>query len=318
MSIPVPTNAFSAVPRGGAVIQSPFGVLAPPGSRIAAYVRSGGVQDGDDPFIMANLVTTLNAALSRCRSGQGDVVYVLPGHEENLSAADALSNLVAGTKIVGIGQGASRPTLTWSAATASLLLNVADVSIQNMVLELAGDPSSTTALTVAAPITVSAAGCSIIGCDINGGVDGDQKVTIGITTTAAANDFAILDCHVYSATAAEATTFIRVVGGSRLRIANTIVQGATSSTSVGVVQFLTTAPTQAVIEDCVFVNRKAASISAFTGMAAATGTIRRCGFGILDNATLAGLTVPGSLQGFQNRTANQAGEQGAATTPISA
>jgi hypothetical protein len=96
------------------------------------------------------------------------------------------------------------------------------------------------------------------------------------------------------------------------------IMGATSAAAVGVVRFLTTASTDVVIEDCSFSNRKASSSSAVLGMAGATGIIRRCQFGILDNATLAGLTTPGSLQGFDNKTANLAGEQGAAATPVSA
>ena len=36
-------------------------------------------------------LSTINAALAKCVSGRNDVVYVLPGHAENISAADAWS-----------------------------------------------------------------------------------------------------------------------------------------------------------------------------------------------------------------------------------
>jgi len=317
MSITLPTAAFSNVPRTAMPIQTPYGVLSGPGTRVAAYVRSGGIQDGDDDFIRTNLVTTLNSALARCRSGLGDTVYVLPGHEEDISSADFLSSLVAGTNIVGIGQGSNRPTLTWSTATSTVLLDVADVTLQNMVFEFAGDPTLSAALSVAAPITVSAAGCSIVNCQVQTSIDADQLSTIGITTTAAANDFSIIGSQFYGATAGESTAVLRIVGGTRFRMHGCDIQAATSSTTVGVVSLLTTAPTQMMITDSFFVNRKAASVAAMSGIAAATGVLARCGFGILDNATTAGLTTPGNLTMFDCRTVNNNGENGAVTTPVS-
>ena len=288
-------------------------VLAP-GSRLAAYVRSSGVQDGDLPEVAENLVTTLNGALIRCRSARNDVVVVLPGHAENVSTADQMSNLVAGTQIVGIGFGANRPTFTWSAATATFLFDVANVRLLNCILEMAGDPASSTALSVAAPITVSAAGCAIEDCLIRVGVDADQLATIGITTTAAGDDLSLRRCHVFGATTSEVTTAIRLVGADRLVIEDCVVQCATSSTTVGSVQFVTTASTQIAVRRSTFINRKAASVHAVTGMAACTGVFDNCNFGILDNATLAGLVTPGDLMGFRCRTVNLAGEEGAEAT----
>jgi len=145
-------------------IVTPYGTLLKPGGRIAAYVRSTGAQDGEDHFAQSGmLVSTLNAGLARCRSGQGDIVYVLPGHAENITGADAMSNLVAGTQIVSAGRPGStnNPTLTWTTAdTASFLLDVADVSIVGMTLNWAGVAD------VAAPMTVTGAGCAIVGCHI--------------------------------------------------------------------------------------------------------------------------------------------------------
>lgn len=140
----------------------PYGTFVKPGGRVAAYVRSTGAQNLDDLHVRDNLVTTLNEACKRCRSGLNDVIFVLPGHDEDLDGADDLPDLVAGTQIVSCGRpGASNnPTLTWTATASTLLLNVADVSIVGMTLNWAGIDN------VAAPITVSAAGCGIYGCHI--------------------------------------------------------------------------------------------------------------------------------------------------------
>lgn len=289
-----------------------------PGQRIAAYVRSGGVQDHDPQDIAANLVTTLNAGLIRCRASMNDIVVVLPGHAENISSADQMSNLVAGTYIVGLGEGNLRPTFTWSAASATFLLDVANVTLDNLVLKMAGDGGGT-ALTVAAPMTVSAAGCTIRNCRIETSVDANELSTIAITTTAAADDFTVENCFIHGAgDGTGVTTAIRLVGADRFRMKDCVVDAATSSTTVGVLQFLTTASTQVYVEGCTFINRKASSVHAATGMAGATGTFKDCAFGILDNLTLAGFETEGSLMFFNCGTVNLAGEASAAKTPVSA
>lgn len=314
----IENNAAIRIPTfgSGVGVATEFGTLIPPGGRLAAFVRATSVS-GDDKYKGYPIYTTLNAALAQCRSGQPDVVVVLPGHTENISAADQMSNLVAGTRIVGLGHGTARPTFTWSAAASTFLFDVANVLLSNCILEMAGDPALTAALSVAAPITVSAAGCALANCLIRTSVDADQLATIPITTTAAGDDFTVANCHLFGATAGESTTFVRLVGADRFVMDGCTLQGATSSTTVGVLQFLTTASTNVQIRNSTFINRKAASIHAVTGMAAATGVVENCNFGILDNATLLGLQTTGDLMGFRNQTVNLAGEQGAPSATIS-
>lgn len=139
------------------------GTWIKPGGRVAAYVRSTGLQEGDDLFAMSgNLVASINEGCKRCRSGMNDIVYVLPGHTENLAVADAIPDLVAGTQIVscGVPGSTNNPTLTWTATGATFLLNVANVGLHGLTLNFAGVDN------VAAPLTISAAGCVVRGCTI--------------------------------------------------------------------------------------------------------------------------------------------------------
>jgi len=285
------------------------------GLKVAAYVRSGGAVAGDSSAIASKLVTTLSLGLAQCRSGEGDVVVVMPGHAEDISTADQMSTLVAGTRIVGVGFGGQRPTFTWTAAAATFLFDVANVTIENCKLVMA--TADNAGVTVAAPITVSAADCGILGCDIRFGDDANDIVTIGITTTAAADGFTFSGNTCYSAIAAECTTFLRLVGTDRLVMKDNLITGATSSTTVGVLQMLTTAGTDAYIENCTFVNRKALSVHAATGMAAATGVVKDCAFHILDTATLAGWETEGDLAFHGCTTTNLAGEAGGVKVPTS-
>jgi hypothetical protein len=222
--------------------------------------------------------------------------------------------------VEGLGRGTNRPSITWTAATASILMDQDNFRLRNFRLFLAGATTSSTALTVAAPITVSGAGCAIQECDVNVGVDADQIVTIGITTTAAADDFLLENLNIVGATTAECTTVIQFVGADRSIMRNVSIQAATSSTTVGTVRFLTTASTQIYWENCTVQNMKAASVHAATSMAGVTGQLVRCNFGILDNSTLAGWVPSGAGNGpqlFGCTTANLAAENGAATTPVS-
>lgn len=264
---------------------------------------------------------SVNAALANCVSGRGDWIFLLPGYTESIGAADAWSNL--GTKtdvtVCGLGHNTNRPALTWTAATSTVLMDVANFRILDCQLFLAGPHAAGTALTVAAPITLSAAGCEISDCDIFWGFDADQIVTIGITTTAAADNFSFHHNYCRAETAAvPTTTFMRLVGADYFRMYGTKIQGPGSTTTLAPVQFLTTASLGIDLRDSVVQNQLASSVHAVTGMAGLTGTAHRCGWGILDNSTLAGFVTPGNMQFFDCYTANENGEEGALMTPTSA
>ncbi len=270
--------------------------------------------------------TSVNLALAACVSGRGDIIYVLPGYTENIGAADAWSNL--GTKtditIIGMGRGTNRPTFTWTVTGSTMLMDSDNFRLLNCQLYLAGAHAAGAALTVTAPITISAAGCEISDCVIFWGFDADQGVTIGITTTAAALFFRFNRNYCYGATAAGnalTTSFFYAVGANYLQMHDTMIEGACSATTVGVLRFITTASIGIDIRRCNFRNLKVASIHAVTQMAGVLGVVRDCMFGILDDATKAGWVPAGAGDGpqFANCfTANLAGENGTATTPVSA
>lgn len=162
-----------------------YGTWLPPGARVAAYV--GPQSDSTDAYVSSGLlVQTLNAGLARCRSGKGDVVVLLPGFTENISTADYASSLVAGTRIIGIGNPGEtiHPTLTWTATASTFLLDVADVHIDNVTMNFAGIDN------VVAPITVSAAGCTISNCKIVlQSAAASAGCTAGVTVAAGATGF---------------------------------------------------------------------------------------------------------------------------------
>lgn len=149
--------------------RTPFGITLPPGGQVAAFVRSTGYQSQDDPNITNNLVLTLAAGLARCRPGLGDTVIVLPGHSESVVDNTMLNNLVAGTRIVGVGQGASQPTFRFTATAAQWIMNDADVSVIGLKLRLEG-------AAVVVALDISAADNTVTECDIETGSATSQAV----------------------------------------------------------------------------------------------------------------------------------------------
>jgi hypothetical protein len=304
LSPPFPSLARASYPGG---VDLGTAIVLPPGGEIRAYVRSTGPADGDPLDLQSKLVTTLNAGLARCRASRGDCVVVLPGHAENIATADAMSSLVAGTRIIGCGYGSLRPTFTWTAAAATFLFDVANTSIENCRLFLAGPHAAGTALTVAAPITVSAAYCSILDCEIFAGFDADQIVTIGITTTAAADDFTFSGNTLVAETAAECTTMIQFVGADRLNFRDNIITAASSAVGVGVVRFLTTASTNIRMFNNVIQNTKAVCETAVTGMAGLTGLVDYLWLGVLENAAAANIVLLDAKSAFETPASLQFG-----------
>lgn len=258
--------------------------------------------------------TTQQALNANIVSGRGDYIYWLPGYTENITGADGWSNLGTKTDVTlcATGHGTNRAAITWTAAGSTMLMDAANFRIQNAQLFLAGPHAAGTAVTVAAPITISAAGFDISMCDIYWGFDADQIVAIGITTSAGADNGVFNDNNCYAETAAvPTTTFLRLTGTDFLTMERSFIIGPGSTVAIGPVQQLTTPSLKAKIKDCIFQNTLASSTHSFTAIAGCTGTVDKCSFGVL--AAGNGLTTGSGLQVTNSWTA-VAGAAGVATT----
>lgn len=132
--------------QAGYGLQTPYGILLPPGGKVAAYVRSTGLASQEDASIGTNLVTTLAAGLSRCRAGYGDTVVCLPGHSESVTDNTMLDNLVSGCRVIGVGWGSMQPVFRWTNTAGSWVVNDNDVQIHNLHLRVEGASGITKAV----------------------------------------------------------------------------------------------------------------------------------------------------------------------------
>ncbi len=107
-------------------------------------------QNPDKPFL------TWDYAVGKCTVNNGDLIYLMAGHAETLTAAGAVALDVAGVTTIGLGEGADRPTFTFSSTdnTASVLITAASNKVKNIV-GVCGDDGLTN------PFHVQAADCEL-------------------------------------------------------------------------------------------------------------------------------------------------------------
>lgn len=180
--------SFGNLPLLGAGygIRTHFGILLPPGSKVAAFVRSTGIQDGDDAAIVDKHVTTLAAGLARCRAGMGDTVMCLPGHSESVADATMLDGLKAGTKVIGVPLGASTPTFRWTATASQWVIDDANCLFAGLLLKLEG------ANGVVKAINVTGSATTFQDCDFEVASGATAKATIALEVGTGAHMFKLL------------------------------------------------------------------------------------------------------------------------------
>jgi hypothetical protein len=214
-----------------AQFQNDFGLWSPPGSRV--FYLCNGTRTGDDPEFTRRLVGgstgTLSQALSYCRAGMNDTIFVLNGHAESVTDNTMLTNLVAGVRIIGQGSPfrADAPKFTWTNTAGSWVLDDANVTIRGLRLLCDGANGITKA------INVTGAANALSGCYISWAAGAALKSTIGLEVGSAATDFHFEDNYVIGTATHNVTDGIKVVGAtvpSGLYIArNKMIASATAA-----------------------------------------------------------------------------------------
>ena len=101
---------------------------------------------------------TIDYAIGRCTASKGDVIIVMPGHTETISAAGGITADVAGITIVGLGNGGNRPIITFSATASTFAISAANVTVKNIITTISIDE-------VVSMFNISGADCTLDGVD---------------------------------------------------------------------------------------------------------------------------------------------------------
>jgi len=111
------------------MLEHPGAVLFVDSTHASASDSAGGGFSPDVPL------ATIDYAIGLCTANKGDVIYVMPGHTETVSAAGTITADIAGVRIIGLGRGSLKPTLTFSTATtATFLVSAANVLVKGFRL----------------------------------------------------------------------------------------------------------------------------------------------------------------------------------------
>jgi hypothetical protein len=227
------------------------------------FVDSGAAKgkDSADRGSSETPFLTLDYAVGRCTANNGDVIFVMPGHAENLAADSAVDIDVAGITVVGLGSGAARPTFTFiTAVTADFKLAAASTRIYNLLFKGGID-----ALT--GPIEVTGADCLLKDCEWQ---DSTGQATDVIVTVADADRLTIDGWRHIGAAAAGGASAIALIGADDCTLTNCEIYG---NFSVSAIDFRTTLSARARIHDCQIWTENAADLCIKDTVTASTGVM---------------------------------------------
>ena len=91
------------------------------------FVDSVNGSDNNSGTSPAAAKATADAAIGLVTANKGDIIYLLPKHAETVTATSVALD-VAGTRIIGLGEGLNRPTFTFGAAAATITVSAANCS----------------------------------------------------------------------------------------------------------------------------------------------------------------------------------------------
>lgn len=137
-----------------------------------------GVDDAGHGRSPSSPTATLDYAVGLCTASKGDVIYVMPGHAETVSAAGGLDLDVIGITVIGLGAGELRPTVTLGTAdTADVDIDAANITIKNLLFKVGID-------SLANVIDVNADDFTMENCEFR---EGSALQALSFVTLASAN-----------------------------------------------------------------------------------------------------------------------------------
>ena len=260
----------SQLSRYGA-IASTFDVA--PSAKIFFVLATSDARHGDlqtefpvDKDGVPRVYGTIDAAMSACVDARGDVIYVLPGHTETITAAAGIVCDKAGVRIQGMGEGAHRPTITFSTSTAAdINIDAAHVTIDNVIFNLTGIDA------LVAPIDVNAANFTLSNSLVIT-ASASAQATLGILTDANASRMKLFNNEFLGTTDAGTAAAVRIVGGNEHVIKGNRFYGA-YTTTLGAIDNATTACLRVQVTENYIQNATASSTVAMTFQAGSTGVI---------------------------------------------
>lgn len=219
-----------------------------------------GASDGNDGTYLRPF-NSIDYAIGRCTAGRGDIIMVMPGHIEAVTAT-SISLDVAGVAIVGLGEGDARPLFNFGATTSTINISAANCSISNVVLKATID-------SVVAGITLTNAADGLTLNLESRDTSAAIEFISMLVTVSGANNLVVKAVHRGFAAGDAMTRYIDLVGCTDAKISIDFFGKA----STAVVDMRTTACNN-ILVDGRFYNESAALTKNVTNNTTSTWSVR--------------------------------------------
>lgn len=250
-------------------------------------------------------VATIDYAIGLCTAAKGDVIYVMPGHNEGLGNAQIAVD-VAGVSIIGLGQGGLVPRVDFDHANASIDISASNCTIKNLRLL-----PSVTVVAIGIDVMAAALDTLIEDVEILPGEDGAgvDECELGVDIKAGCTRTTVRRLKVRQhASAAGCIAGVKMTGASADVLIDDCDIVCLGAATVAPINGDTTLSTDLRIRGCTLVSDAEPGIELLTGT---TGVIADCDI-FTDLATIAAATVADGMAHFRVRYVEVGNESDAA------
>lgn len=237
---------------------------------------------------------TVAQALAAATANNGDVLYLLPGHNEGIGNAQLTWNK-AGVKIIGIGEGPARPRFDFDHANASIDITASGMTVQGIDLL-----PSVTAVAIGIDVNAAVTDTKLIDVRALQGEDGAgvDEFVLTVDVKAGCDRTKFVDCRLdQHASAAGQVAHVKLTGASDGVTIRDCWMRVAGAAAVACINGDTTLSTNILVENCVLTADDEPGIELLTGT---TGVFRNVD--IFSNlATIAAATVADGVAHFRVR-----------------
>lgn len=266
------------------------------------FVHSGTGSNGNPGDEPSKPLATIDFAIGLCTANKGDVIIVMPGHAESISAAGGITADVAGVSIIGLGNGTNLPTISIANTGAFILVTAANVYIANLRITATVDE-------VVKCFSVGAAYCTLDNIEYFETASAQARQFL--LTNASADFLTVRNCFHYQANAAGAAQlWIELVGCDCPRILDsTFILALNNAATSAVINASTAVVNCEIARNTLLQTGGTTQVSAILLAASSTGFVH-------DNrvaaavTTLAGIVALANAYGAENYALNTANKSG--------
>lgn len=228
------------------------------------YVHSSTGSSTGPGFSPETAFSTIDAAVGACTANNGDVIYVLPGHTETITTADAIDLDVAGISVIGLGRGDDQPWIKFNNTAATVAIDADQVTVQNIRFH-----ALISAVAIGIDVKAGATDALIEGCRFDVDTTTTDEFNLSIDIKAGCTNTHIRGCH-FDMGLGGAVAAVKLTGASnQVKIEGCRIWGDYSTACIA---GDTTLSTNVLIHDNLLVNGTGGNVGTEPGVELLTGT----------------------------------------------